>query len=61
MNEDVYMCYVFVCVQRLALEKGDPHQFLSAKKPANKDKNRYVNVLPCEYDLVTYTVEIIAQ
>ena len=39
---------VYMCIQRLALEKGDPQQFLSAKKPSNKDKNRYVNVLPCK-------------
>ncbi len=40
--------------QRLAVDKTDPHRFASASKDANKSKNRYVNVLPCE--LLQYNV-----
>ena len=35
-------------LQRLVIDKNDPHRFATANRDANKSKNRYVNVLPCE-------------
>ena len=35
-------------LQRLAIDKNDPHRFASAGRDVNKSKNRYVNVLACE-------------
>lgn len=40
-----------LCMQRLALDRNDPHRWTTANKDANKTKNRFVNVLPCECSL----------
>lgn len=46
--------------QRLVINKNDPHRFATANRDANKSKNRYVNVLPCESLTVTVvTVEVV--
>jgi len=47
---------VFVCcvvLQRLALERNDFHRWTTAYKDANKTKNRFFNVFPCELTLAT--------
>jgi hypothetical protein len=34
--------------QRLAMDKLDPNRFSTANRSVNKNKNRFVNILPCE-------------
>lgn len=43
--------------QRLANMKAQPSKFLSANNPANKFKNRLVNILPCEYNRFTRDIQ----
>ena len=48
----------FISPQRLVINKNDPHRFATANRDANKSKNRYVNVLPCE-SLTVVTMEVV--
>ena len=43
--ESCMSCHI---LQHLALEKNDPQRFTSANEAFNKNKNRYVNILPCK-------------
>lgn len=48
-EESTYMELEF---KHLALEKNDPQRFTSANEAFNKNKNRYVNILPFEANRV---------
>lgn len=36
--------------QLLETHRTEPHRFASATKDVNKEKNRFVNLMPCELD-----------
>ena len=46
------MYIVCISLQRLAIDRTEPHRFASATKEANKGKNRFINIMPCELILL---------
>lgn len=48
-NMEVFVCFPFVCVQALA--EGQTAPWETAKKDENRNKNRYGNIIACEYSL----------
>lgn len=48
-NMELFVCFLFVCVQALA--EGQTAPWETAKKDENRNKNRYGNIIACEYGL----------
>lgn len=46
---ELFVCFLFVCVQALA--EGQTAPWETAKKDENRNKNRYGNIIACEYGL----------